>query len=148
MVTTRPGISVQADVWERFRNEIEQGERSKILENLMRDYLEIDNSDLEELKNRLDEKETELKELKSEKDKIEKDIAEVENSISSIRSSISELKRSNQEKREDWDRFLEAANDRGLKDIDWNDKQVAYWEDELDMDWSDIVEKAKKEVKA
>ena len=148
MVTTRPGISVEAHVWERFRNEIEQGERSKILENLMRDYLETDNSDLEELKNRLDEKETELKELKSEKDKIEKDIAQVENSVSSIRSSISEVKRSNQEKREDWDRFLEAANDRGLKDIDWNDKQVAYWEDELDMDWSDIVEKAKKEVKA
>jgi len=146
MVTTRPGISVEADVWERFRNEIDQGERSKILENLMRDYLEIDNSDLEELKNRLDEKENELEELKIEKDRVEKDIAEVENSISSIRSSISELKRSNQEQRESWDRFLEVASNMGFNDKAWNDKQISYWEDELDMDWSDIVAKAEDEV--
>lgn len=108
LAKTRPGISVEAQVWEEFRTEVSQGERSEKLEQLMREYLDVDSKDVDALEEKLEEKQDKLEELQEQKVDVERRISEVESDISTIRSTLKERQREEEEKQEDLAVFLKA----------------------------------------
>lgn len=139
MVTTRPGVSVEADVWTQFRNEVPEGERSSKLEALMREFLDVDNQGIEELERRLEDEQDKLEGLQEDKVSLEREISEVESNISTIRSALREKQREEDEKRDTLERFERLYHEKDR----FTDDQKQFWKDKTGMEWPELMEEVK-----
>jgi len=136
---TRPGISVESDIWEHFRSEVPQGQRSEVIQRLMQDYLEVESNDLEQLENRLDKKNAELESLQAEKKELSNDIEDIKSEIKALESRISEESRRNQNRQEEFNRFLDVySNQSWSRPEDIPD----YWVEEIELSAEELLEKA------
>ena len=141
MVSTRPGLSVEAQVWEKFRNQVQQGERSKVMEELMKEYIDMKDSDVKELRSQLNQKKEKLEELKEQKDETELEISETEKKIERLKDRISDAKDQRREEQQVWDDLLNKVQFEG--NMDENNFNVEYFENKLGIDWQDIKKEAK-----
>jgi len=140
LAKTRPGISVESDIWEHFRSEVPHGKRSEVVQRLMQDYLEVESNDLEELKNRLDKKKAELDSLNADKKNLERDIEEKKSEIKALESKISEESRRNERRQEEFERFLEVFSEQS-----WSspDDIPEYWVEQIELPAEDLLQKGR-----
>lgn len=139
MAKTRPGISVESDIWEHFRTEVPQGKRSEVVQRLMQDYLEVESNDLEHLENRLEKKQAQLESLKADRKEINADIENVKSEIKALESKISEESRRNKKRQEEFNRFLDVYSNQS-----WSRPEdiPEYWVEVIDLSAEELLEKA------
>lgn len=96
MAKTQSSFSIETSIISKFQREVETGERSEIIENLLQNYL--NSQDLEGISDI--EKEIEEKEEKA--DEIQKEIEGLTEKLENIRSEISSLRIKKKEKESEW----------------------------------------------
>lgn len=144
MAKTRPGISVESDIWEHFRNEVDSGKRSEVVQKLMEEYLEVESDDVEELERRLNERKAELEKLVAEKEQIDADIEDTRSEIKALESRISEQSRENERKQEQLERFVDVFSNQT-----WSRAEdiPEYWVNELEMSREELWSIAKEQTR-
>lgn len=148
MAKTRPGISMPGPTWEDFKDEVPPRERSEKITELVEEYLDQNNKEIEDLENKLEEKQDLLEELQEEKVAIERRISEVENSISTTRATLKEKKREEQQEqdklatfKEKFRKVKELGSDDGWKKAE---EIPDYWTEKLDMSKEELWEEVKE----
>lgn len=142
----QPGISIKRETWRRFKNTVETGKASSVIEAFMEDYVHSDGDELKRLENELKNKTETLQKIEMKKNEIESD-------IDRIKTSVERIKKSRAENSKDFEKFMNVFENK-YKETDNPDayqkydawtmpSDIAdYWKNHLDMSKEKLWKKA------
>lgn len=90
--------TIDSKIEKQFSEATDEGEKSQLLENFMRQYVENNSSDLDQIEEKINTLENDIYQLKQERSRIDEEIAEKKNEIIQLESQQKAQEKKEKEK--------------------------------------------------